>query len=134
MISVTGQYAIRAVVYLAEVQGECKTTAGRIAAHVGVPANYLAKILHALVHAGILDSARGPHGGFRLLRPAGDLMLAEVLAPFEDTHVRECVLNRTDCPHGPGCHSRSRCLALSEEIDLFLRATSIADLAGCTDV
>ncbi len=129
MLSQTGQYALRAVVYLAEARrkGE-NVSAARVAERAGLPQNYLSKVLYALVQAGVVDSTRGPHGGFRLVRPASEVTVADVLEPFESIHRGECMLSRTECPHGARCGSRPRCRTLSAEIDHFLRTTRIADL------
>ena len=132
MITNTGQYAIRAVAYLAEAQAgtETNVTAARIARDTGLPKNYLTKILHTLVQAGVLDSTRGPRGGFRLRLSPDRLTVADVLTPIKDVGSRDCMLSEGNCPHGAQCPSRLRCHALSMAVDRFLRTTCIADLTG----
>lgn len=130
MLTQTGQYAIRAMVCIAEAQVEARITAAQIAERTELPRNYMAKILPVLAHAGLLGSARGPHGGYRLTRPADKLTVASVLAPFEHRHGGDCLLSVTCCRHRGRCRSRQRCLALAAAIDRFLRTTRISDLAG----
>lgn len=94
MLSMTAQYALRAFVYIAAHETERPVLAREIAAHTGVPSQYLSRILRDAVRAGLLDSARGVGGGFRLARPAARIRLFDILAPFDD------VLNRSRCPFG----------------------------------
>ncbi|GIK15983.1 MAG: Rrf2 family transcriptional regulator [Planctomycetota bacterium] len=105
MISQTGQYALRACVYLAQEAGDAACSGARIAGRTGIPAKYLSKILGDLVHAGVLDATRGKGGGFRLRRPPADLRLLEILSPFESS-----LRDDSACPFRHGeCSSRSPC-------------------------
>ncbi len=127
----TGQYAIRAVAYLAEVQGrtERNFTAARIARATGMPKNYLTKILHTLAKAGILDSRAVPAAD-RLRRSPHSLSLADVLESVETIGSSDCMLSDGKCPHresSPSCH---RCHQLSLAVDRFLHKTSITALTG----
>ena len=129
----TASYAIRAMVCLAEVQGETRVTAAQVARRTGLPRNYLAKILQVLTQAGLLDAMRGRHGGYRLARPAEKLSVANVLEPFERPRAGGCMLSETDCPHRGQCRSRRRCLALTAALDQYLRTTYVADLVWRRD-
>lgn len=57
--------------------------ARRLAEFYGLPEAYLAKLLKALVRAGLLSSASGPRGGFRLARPPAGITVAEVVEAVE---------------------------------------------------
>jgi Rrf2 family protein len=54
-----------------------------MAAHYGLPDAYLGKNLQALARAGILHSVPGPHGGYRLARPASRITVLDVVAALE---------------------------------------------------
>lgn len=104
MLSMTAQYALRAFVYIATHGSDRPVLAKEIAAHTGVPSHYLSRILRDAVRAGLLESARGVGGGFRLSRPPGRIKLLDVLSPFDD------VLDRSRCPFGqPRCNDASPC-------------------------
>ena len=133
IITRTAQYAIRAVVYLAETCDGGRLTVAQVAQGTGVPRNYLSKVLNVLVQEGILDSTRGPHGGFRLVRPATKIVLAEVSAPFADIPTGPCPLSPRACPHGRDCPCREECRALSDSIAHFLTTTSIDHLTTRSD-
>lgn len=76
MFSNTAEYALRAVVYLATVPDR-RVSSQAIAQAIKVPAQYIAKVLKDLARAGIVDSQRGPSGGFLL---AGDARKLSVLS------------------------------------------------------
>lgn len=73
MFSQTVEYALRAVVYLAQHQADGPVGNRTIAEATQVPTSYLSKVLHDLAAAEILVSRRGVGGGFQL-RPTPDEM------------------------------------------------------------
>lgn len=78
MISTTGEYALRAAVYLAQHIDNPQTTA-LIAEGTKVPQGYLSKVLQQMVRAELIGSQRGLHGGFVLARPAAEISVLDVL-------------------------------------------------------
>lgn len=129
MVSHTGRYAVRAVVYIASTSGDQSVTAAEISGRTGIPHNYLTKILSTLAQVGVLESSRGPSGGFRLARAPTEVSLADVLESFESIHTGGCILGPGCCPRGRVCPAQRQCRALSDAIGWFFRTTSIADLA-----
>ncbi|MCE9532201.1 MAG: Rrf2 family transcriptional regulator [Planctomycetes bacterium] len=91
MFSQTVEYALRAVVYLAE-QVDARTTQ-QIAVVTKVPAAYLAKVLQNLSRFEVVRSQRGLHGGFSLGKSATELTIWEVVQAVEPIRrIRECPL------------------------------------------
>lgn len=91
MFSQTVEYALRAVVYLAD-QGEARTTP-QIAAVTKVPGPYLAKVLQSLSRQGIVKSTRGLRGGFQLAREPSLLTIWDVVQSVEPIkRIRYCPL------------------------------------------
>lgn len=129
-ISGTTQYALRAVLYVAEHGAEDPVRVDAIAGALNVPRNYLSKTLHALAQAGVLRSGRGPRGGFQLARPAADLSLADVAAPFDDLAARQCLLGRSACGWKNPCSVHPRWEEVSAALRAFFGDTTIADLLG----
>lgn len=78
MLSLTAEYALRAVVYLAE-HPERAWTAGEIADDTQMPRRYLSKVMRALGGAGLVTSQRGIRGGYLLARCPEGLSLLEVV-------------------------------------------------------
>ncbi|QDT12028.1 RrF2 family transcriptional regulator [Planctomycetes bacterium K23_9] len=79
MFSQTSEYALRAVVWLAEHRNEGPVGNKRIASDTQVPASYLSKILHDLASAGFLSSRRGVGGGFQLIISPDELTMLDVV-------------------------------------------------------
>ena len=128
MISQTAEYALRAMVYLAENPDQALPVP-RIAEATQVPAGYLSKVLQSLVRGGLVGSQRGLKGGFRLARPAHDVTLLDILTCV--SHVERI----TACPLGLPHHDGQLC-ALHQRLDEAIghfegncRATTLADLA-----
>lgn len=129
MLSQTAEYALRAVVYLAEQADPGLIPVGEIAVALDVPANYLSKILHQLARAGVVESTRGPHGGFRLARPAELIGLADVIEPFDSLeHRRRCLLGRPECSDRNPCGAHERWKHVKNQTTDFFRDTSVADV------
>jgi Rrf2 family protein len=101
----TGKYAIRALLYLADSDGDRTVTASEIATAEGIPPYYLAKVLKDLSNAGILSSVRGRGGGFQLSRPAKQITVLEVLEAAEglSRRVKACVLGLDECTDEAPC-------------------------------
>ncbi|HSJ15822.1 MAG TPA: Rrf2 family transcriptional regulator [Longimicrobiales bacterium] len=104
ILSHSADYALRAVLYLAARDHEGLVPANEIAEELKVPQRYLGKVLNTLAHAGTLQSTRGPRGGFRLTRPADELTLAEVIAPFDAIgQPLQCLLHHRTCSEPEPC-------------------------------
>jgi Rrf2 family protein len=116
--------------------------AWRLAGFYGLPQGYLAKLLKALVRAGLLTASSGPRGGFRLARPPGQITVAEVVEAVEGpgplfwcTEIRQrgpvpltATACRTPCGIAQVMHRAER--AWRRE----LAATTIADLVESSAV
>src|SRR6516165_9892587 len=72
-------YALHAVVFMA-AQKQNKPVASHLVAQArGIPERFLLKVLKPLVSARVLQSIKGPNGGYRLARGPHDITLLEVL-------------------------------------------------------
>src|SRR5262245_43489558 len=92
MFSQTVEYALRAVVYLADQAPAARTT-DQIAKVTCVPKAYLSKVLQGLCRAGLVHSQRGLGGGMTLTRSPGELTILEVVNAVDPIRrIRECPL------------------------------------------
>ncbi|UCC83647.1 MAG: Rrf2 family transcriptional regulator [Gemmatimonadota bacterium] len=129
MISKTGEYALRAVVYIVAEGKGAPTRANEIAEALGVPANYLSKTLHQLARAGILSSERGPRGGFRLAGSPERLSLADVLKPLDPTWLDcGCLLGLPRCSEVNSCPLHERWKKVREPVCQFFQETTLAEV------
>jgi Rrf2 family protein len=129
VLSQTAQYALRAVLHIAEHGADRPVPVGDIAQALDVPRNYLSKTLHQLARSGVVASTFGPGGGFRLARPASELTLDAVVAPFDSAGERHCLLGRAQCADSDPCPAHERWKAISIQIHDFFARTTVAHLA-----
>lgn len=114
MTSQRAEYALRAVVCLAERPEVAMTTAA-LAELTRVPGGYLSKVLQRLAQAGLVQGRRGQGGGFRLAVPAESLTVLQVINAVDPVpRVRACPL---DCQG-----LRRRLCVLHEQLDRGLAA------------
>lgn len=102
MISQTAEYALRAVVFLAEQDGVPRTNM-QIAEGTEVPAGYLAKVMQSLSRGRIVNAQRGPNGGFVLRLPADKLTVLEVIEAVEP------IQRYPECPLKLAHHGKNLC-------------------------
>ena len=102
MISQTAEYALRATVYLADQEGDARTTA-QIAKATQVPAGSLAKVMQGLSRAGVVKSQRGLNGGFTLAHDPSELSILAVVNAVDP------IRRFPECPLGLPSHGRRLC-------------------------
>jgi Rrf2 family protein len=127
-LSSTAQQALHAVLCIAEHGEGGPMRVDAIAAVTGAPRNYLSKTLYQLALDGVLDSERGPKGGFRLAVPANRLSIARVIAPFEPAHERRCLIGRPTCSDANPCAAHGRWKHVAASAEDFFRKTTVGDL------
>lgn len=133
MLSKTSQYALRAVIHLAR-ESTAPVPAGEVAAELHVPANYLSKILHTMSRAGVVESERGPGGGYRLARPADRISIGDVVGAFDSLAPGGgCLLGHETCPGAHPCAAHDRWRRVSEPIAVFFRDTMVSELLEPSD-
>jgi Rrf2 family protein len=76
-------YGVYATVHIAERYKKKPIQGDAIAESCGIPASHLMKVLQQLVRARILESERGPNGGFSLRRDPGSITLLEIIEAID---------------------------------------------------
>lgn len=132
MVSKTAKYGLRAVVYLARrhLDDGGWVRIDEVADELDVRRNYLSKVMHTLGRADILESVRGPGGGFRLARTPAQVTLGEVVGVLDDWREGEvpCLLWAGACtPHAP-CVAHHRWSEIATEAQRFLTDTTLQAL------
>lgn len=126
MISQTAEYALRAVVYLAQ-QIDGPRARSQIASATEIPLDYLQKVLQILVRGGILSTQRGPGGGYRLVRPAQDLTVYDVISAIDPSaRISMCPLGLPD--HHTLCPLHHSLDKAAEMVENTFRQTRIEDI------
>lgn len=131
MLSQTAEYALRAVLYVAEHAADRPVRVAETADALRIPRNYLSKILHQLARNGVLVSLRGKAGGFQLGVRPDRLALSAVVTPFDRIEERQrCLLGRPQCSDRTACAAHGRWKDVAAAVADFFRDTTIADLLG----
>ena len=127
MISQTAEYALRAVVCLAQ-HVERSLTTQEVAERTGVGAGYLSKVLQSLGRAGVVQARRGLHGGFTLAQPIDRLTVLDVINSVDPIkRVRTCPLHLEE-HNDKLCALHRRLDQACEQAEGAFAATSIAEL------
>jgi Rrf2 family iron-sulfur cluster assembly transcriptional regulator len=127
LFSTATGYALRALAALPEDGSYC--LAKDLASSLELPGPYLAKILQGLVQANILDSVRGPKGGFRLVRPAHRITVGEVVSAMEGPHAMEgCIMGFPTCGGDHPCPLHDAWGAVKAQVTSSMTEATIRDL------
>ncbi|MBI5642492.1 MAG: Rrf2 family transcriptional regulator [Deltaproteobacteria bacterium] len=99
-----GEYAVRAVLYLASQAPGKISLIQEISVAQDVPRSYLSKIMQSLTRSGLVKSRRGAKGGFFLARPAEEITLRETIQAVEGPiHLNVCLIRKGECPKDEVC-------------------------------
>lgn len=129
-ISKSFGYALRGILYVSlGCQGKERIQVDEIARELAVPKYFLSKVMKKIVKHGILNSAKGPHGGFSpsektLTTTLFDLIQATTTdAPFGD-----CVLRFRKCDASHPCPLHHRIETNRKDLYQIFSSTTIGDL------
>ena len=129
--SVASGYAVRALTYLAlRPEGEERCLVRDIAEATELPQHFLGKVLQDLARAGVLNSWKGPGGGFSLARPAAEISLyaiAEVLG--ETDQLNRCAVGFAECSDERPCTLHHEWTAVRSRLRDYLADITLAQLA-----
>lgn len=126
MFSQTVEYAFRAMMYLASVRPGQVSSAGRIAEAVEVPPRYLSKVMRGLVVAKLVESARGPNGGFVLRSEPGSITMRDIVDAVGSA--RACGDSHGVGSAAPGRYAHPASRGAMDSVELALQRTTLADM------
>ena len=139
MLSQRGRYALKAMIHLARNAGGPRQVSA-ISAEETIPRKFLEAIMSELRKAGLVASARGKHGGYRLARPADLITFAEIIRVTDGAlALIPCASHNfykrcDDCPDEAACALRRIVAQVRNEVSEVLDRTTLADaLAGAQD-
>ena len=128
MFSKACQYAIKVMIFIAVNQQEGKRTGLReIIDSLESPEAFTAKILQQLVRGGLLESYRGPTGGF-VLPKNKQIRIYDVVATIDGKQLMEkCVLGLEECSGENPCPVHHRFLSVRQHLTETLLSVDIDD-------
>jgi len=132
MFSKSAEYALRAIIYLAQKSSpEQKIGITELAEAIDSPKSFTAKILQKLTRDHVLiNSVTGPNGGFYLTEAAKKKSLLHVLSLLEeDITVSECILGLRECSEKNPCPMHFQYKTIKPLLLNMLDHKSIGELA-----
>ena len=131
-LSSLADYAVVMLTAAARRCGSATCNAATIAAETGVPLPTAQKLVSRLAAAGLVDSARGTGGGFRLSRPASAISLADIVEAVEGPiQLTTCADGeRHDCVLDHHCAVRPHWAVVNEAVRGALAGVSLATLSS----
>jgi Rrf2 family iron-sulfur cluster assembly transcriptional regulator len=127
-LSTRGRYAVMAMVDLATQQTlgcECGPIClAEIAARQKLSQAYLEQLFGKLRRTGLVASARGPGGGYRLARASDMIAIADIVGAVEEPRVESC------CQDGAECQTDELWRELGRQIQMFLGGVTLADVVA----
>lgn len=121
-------YAIRCLLFIA-ANPVGNYPVGRIARSRGIPHSFLAKILQKLVRAGILVSARGTSGGFRLSRNPAEITLLNIIEAIEGPlALNDCLVETRTCSMASKCGAHTAWKEIRKALAAHLDGYSLRKL------
>ena len=130
-LTTKGRYAVTAMADIAGQGDALAVPLSQIAERQGLPLAYLEQIFVGLRRAGLVESARGRLGGYRLARKASDIsVLAVMAAAEEDTHFTQCTDGGPHCSRDTPCLTHGLWQRLGNVTSTFFSSVSLADVVS----
>ena len=127
-LTTRGRYAVTAMLDLALHTGPRPVRLADIATRQGISLSYLEQLFACLRRDGLVESVRGPGGGYRPGKPLEQLSVGHIIDSVnERVDVTRCE-GRGDCQQGDTCLTHHLWTELSENLHQFLTGITLADL------
>ncbi len=127
-LTTKGRYAVTAMLDLALNGSAGPVTVQDVSTRQGIPGAYLEQLFARLRRGGLIESVRGPGGGYVLSREIDAVSISDVLvAVGEGVDATRCH-GAADCQDGTQCLTHDLWSELSDQIDGFLRGITLAGL------
>ena len=127
-LTTKGRFAVTAMIDVAMHSGPNPVTLAAISERQKISLSYLEQLFGKLRRAGLVESVRGPGGGYNLARAADQVSVADVIVAVDEP------IDATQCGGRENCHDDRRCMThelwanLNSHIFSFLRSVNLADL------
>ena len=122
-------YALRAMLFLAQLEPNQRAATSHIAAVQKIPPSFLAKIISQLSIAGLIHTSRGARGGVSMARSPEAISILEVVEAIDGPiSLNECSQSPDSCPFGVNCPLRAIWCGTQSELVDRLRRTTFLDV------
>lgn len=127
-LTTKGRFAVTAMADLTMCGGKNPVTMAAISERQKISLSYLEQLFGKLRRSKIVESVRGPGGGYYLARPADKITIAEIILAVDEP------LDATSCGGKGNCHDDRQCLThdlwmgLNEKIFDYLKSVTLQQL------
>jgi Rrf2 family protein len=133
-ISAQEEYGLRCLVQLADLPAGESLTLPQIAEREGISTANAGKLMWLLNRAGFVHSTRGTKGGYLLARPAGEIVLSEIIRVLDEEVMNKHCDSYTGvldaCVHKCDCGIRPVIVGLNEIVANALSQITLAQMVG----
>ncbi len=129
-LSTKGRYAVMALADIAMHSNGAAISVADVAARQDISVEYLEQLFGKMRRAGLVDSVRGPGGGYLLAMPAEDMAIADIIQAVDEAmQVTRCQGDAIEgCVGGEKCVTHELWAALGRQIYGFLSAITLGDV------
>jgi Rrf2 family iron-sulfur cluster assembly transcriptional regulator len=131
-MSTKGRYAVMAMIDIGQNSSGAPVSLAEIAERQEISQEYLEQLFGKLRRAGLVQSARGPGGGYVLAKSAADIPMADIiLAVDEPLRVTRCEGDAVDgCVKGERCSAHDLWASLGRQMMYFLGSITLDDVVN----
>ena len=129
-LTTKGRFAVTAMIDLALRSGDGPVTLSGISDRQKISLSYLEQLFGRLRRCGLVDSVRGPGGGYTLARPVGLVTVADIIRAVDET------IDATQCGGKENCHDEDRCMThelwstLNSKMYEYLSSVTLSQLVN----
>ncbi len=127
MFSKTCEYAILATIFIAQKSGQgVKVGIKEISKGINAPEHFIAKILQDLSRKGLVQSVKGPNGGFYLEEEEKRTTLADIVQAIDgDSLFTGCALGLKHCSEREPCPLHDEFKVIRQQIHSMLQSSTV---------
>jgi Rrf2 family iron-sulfur cluster assembly transcriptional regulator len=127
-LTTKGRFAVTAMVDLASRGGYAPVTLAGISERQQISLSYLEQLFGKLRRAGIVESVRGPGGGYCMARPAADVTVAQIITAVDESVEATQCGGEGDCRDGKPCLTHELWMGLNKTINDYLTQVTLKQL------
>lgn len=129
-----GRYAVTAMLDVTIHASHGPVSLADISERQGISLSYLEQLFSKLRRDGLVNSIRGPGGGYRLGKCSAEIAVADIISAVNESVDATKCQGKGDCQGGAQCLTHSLWQGLSERIEEFLQNITLAELVAKNDV
>lgn len=127
-LTTKGRFAVTAMIDLALNAQNNAVKLNSISERQHISLSYLEQLFSKLRRAGLVESIRGPGGGYILGRDVGEINIAEIIAAAEDELDATLCKGKANCQSGAPCLTHNLWENLNHTINAYLSSVTLAGL------